>query len=84
MLTALYIHVPFCEKICVYCDFHKEIATLKKKTQYIDALIKELKVNKDSLTNIEIVKVYRVVFDVISDPEKKWIIYVEGFVGKDR
>ena len=53
MLTALYIHVPFCEKICVYCDFHKEIATLKKKTQYIDALIKELKINKDKLTNIE-------------------------------
>jgi len=55
MLTALYIHVPFCEKICVYCDFHKEMATLSKKTKYIDALIKELKLNKDSFNNIETV-----------------------------
>ena len=55
MLTALYIHVPFCEKICVYCDFHKEMATLSKKTKYIDALIKELKLNKDSYNNIETV-----------------------------
>ncbi|KFZ26099.1 MAG: Oxygen-independent coproporphyrinogen-III oxidase 1 [Candidatus Izimaplasma bacterium HR2] len=55
MLTALYIHVPFCEKICVYCDFHKEIATLTKKTKYIDALIKELIKNKDTLKNIKTV-----------------------------
>ena len=55
MLTALYIHVPFCEKICVYCDFHKEMATLSKKTKYIEALIKELVSNKDSLDNIETV-----------------------------
>lgn len=53
MLTGLYIHVPFCEKICVYCDFHKEIATLSKKNNYIDALIKELVNNKDVLKNIE-------------------------------
>lgn len=55
MLTALYIHVPFCEKICVYCDFHKEIATLEKKIRYIDALIKELETNKDKLKDIETV-----------------------------
>jgi len=53
MLTALYIHVPFCEKICVYCDFHKEIATLSKQTQYIDALIKELVNNKEKFTTIK-------------------------------
>lgn len=55
MLTALYIHVPFCEKICVYCDFHKEMATLSKKTKYIDALIKEIEINKDSYKYIETV-----------------------------
>jgi len=53
MLTALYIHVPFCEKICVYCDFHKEMATLSKKTKYIEALIKEIELKKDSYTFIE-------------------------------
>lgn len=53
MLTALYIHIPFCESICVYCDFHKEMASLKKKTEYIDALIKELELNKDSYQDIK-------------------------------
>ncbi len=55
MLTALYVHVPFCEKICVYCDFHKEIATLAKKTKYIDALIIELTKNRDNLKDIKTV-----------------------------
>ena len=42
MLTALYIHIPFCDKVCTYCDFHKEIASLDKKEKYINSLIKEL------------------------------------------
>lgn len=42
MIDGLYIHIPFCEQICVYCDFHKEIATDKKKQQYIDRLIKSI------------------------------------------
>ena len=42
MLTALYIHIPFCDKVCTYCDFHKEIASLNKKEKYQFSLIQEL------------------------------------------
>ena len=53
MLTSLYIHIPFCNQICTYCDFHKELATLNKKEKYINALVKELKHYKDDLVNIK-------------------------------
>lgn len=53
MLTALYIHVPFCDSICTYCDFHKEVATFEKKKKYINALIKELKMNHHKYDQIE-------------------------------
>jgi len=52
MLTALYIHIPFCDKICTYCDFHKEIASLEKKKKYLYALIKELKSHHNEYNNI--------------------------------
>ncbi|MBU1020127.1 MAG: radical SAM family heme chaperone HemW, partial [Firmicutes bacterium] len=53
MLTALYLHIPFCNQICVYCDFHKEMATLSKKTKYVDALCLEIIQHKDELKNIK-------------------------------
>lgn len=55
MLTALYIHIPFCDKICIYCDFHKEMAKDSKKQRYISALLKELHSYKDQLSNLKTV-----------------------------
>ncbi|MFK5884228.1 MAG: radical SAM family heme chaperone HemW [Candidatus Izemoplasma sp.] len=52
MLTALYIHIPFCDHICTYCDFHKEIAKESKKESYINSLIKELAFHGDSYQGI--------------------------------
>lgn len=55
MLTSIYVHIPFCDHICTYCDFHKELATDKKKQNYIDALCRELVVHKDDLVGIKTV-----------------------------
>lgn len=41
-MKSLYIHIPFCDQICYYCDFPKRIAKDELKTKYIDYLIKEL------------------------------------------
>ena len=53
MLTSLYIHIPFCNQICTYCDFHKEMATDFKKEEYIIALIKELEHHSDKYVNLK-------------------------------
>lgn len=39
---ALYIHVPFCIKKCLYCDFHSFRFDISLLHQYTLALIKEL------------------------------------------
>jgi len=41
-MNGLYIHIPFCKKICSYCDFYKMVANDKTKEQYIETLIKEV------------------------------------------
>lgn len=53
MIEGLYIHIPFCEKICVYCDFHKEIAKEEKKEQYIHRLIQSMKDHHTSLQSLK-------------------------------
>lgn len=52
MLTSLYLHVPFCNQICTYCDFHKEIATTTKKRNYMNALCEEIKLHKKEYTSL--------------------------------
>ncbi|MCD8204766.1 MAG: radical SAM family heme chaperone HemW [Coprobacillus sp.] len=40
-VTALYIHIPFCNKICFYCDFPKDIYDYTRATDYLRALNQE-------------------------------------------
>ena len=39
---AVYIHIPFCTKICSYCDFCKVYYNKKWINDYLDALEKEI------------------------------------------
>ena len=39
---GLYIHLPWCEKKCPYCDFNSHQAELIPEIDYIDALLNDL------------------------------------------
>ena len=41
-MSSLYVHIPFCLKRCIYCDFVSGIYDPKKAEQYIAALRKEI------------------------------------------
>lgn len=42
MTKALYVHVPFCTKICAYCDFFRVVAHPQLIAQYLGSLKVEL------------------------------------------
>ena len=46
MAKALYIHIPFCDQICSYCDFPKVFSKGQDKDAYIDSLLLELDLYK--------------------------------------
>ena len=56
-MAGIYLHIPFCKKRCIYCDFFSTTQS-KKKDAYIDALCKELVNRKDYLGNEEIETIY--------------------------
>ena len=42
-IESVYIHIPFCKSICSYCDFCKVLYYGPWVTQYINALVEEIK-----------------------------------------
>ncbi|KHF41915.1 radical SAM family heme chaperone HemW [Halalkalibacter okhensis] len=43
MVTAAYVHIPFCEHICHYCDFNKVFLKNQPVDEYIEALLEEMR-----------------------------------------
>jgi oxygen-independent coproporphyrinogen III oxidase len=56
-MAGIYIHIPFCQSKCAYCDFYKT-TELSLKPLLIDALIKELHYRKDFLQGESIKTIY--------------------------
>ena len=44
-IDAVYIHIPFCNYICAYCDFCKVFYNREYVNKYLEALDKEIKAN---------------------------------------
>ena len=45
-MAGLYIHIPFCKKRCLYCDFFST-TQLEKREAYVAALMREIEERKD-------------------------------------
>jgi len=56
-MPGIYIHIPFCKQACYYCDFHFS-TSLKKKSELVTALAKELILRKDELKNQTVETIY--------------------------
>lgn len=56
-MAGLYIHIPFCEHKCFYCDFFSG-NQLYLIENYVDAVIREIQIRKTYLNNCKIETIY--------------------------
>ncbi len=47
MINSLYIHIPFCVKKCIYCDFFSVPYDEALVLRYVTAVVHELEIRKD-------------------------------------
>jgi len=56
-MAGIYVHIPFCKKLCSYCDFY-HIISAKDYSPFIKALLKEISIRKEYLSDEEISTIY--------------------------
>lgn len=56
-MSGIYIHIPFCKQACHYCNFHFS-TSLKYKDEMLNAILKEIALQKDYLQGDTIQTVY--------------------------
>jgi len=56
-MAGIYIHIPFCKKLCFYCDFFHVITT-ENNSSFIDALLNEATLRKEYLENEPVSTIY--------------------------
>jgi oxygen-independent coproporphyrinogen-3 oxidase len=55
-MSGIYIHIPFCKKACIYCDFH--FSTLKNHTEIINSILAEIDLNQKEFKKNNISTIY--------------------------
>lgn len=48
-MSGIYIHIPYCRKKCLYCDFYTGGLRIADWRGYTDSIINELEIRKDEL-----------------------------------
>lgn len=56
-MAGLYLHIPFCKRRCIYCDFFSTTQS-EKKTAYVSSLCRELEMRKDYIGGESIETIY--------------------------
>jgi oxygen-independent coproporphyrinogen III oxidase len=56
-MAGIYIHIPFCKKLCFYCDFYHVISP-DNNSSFIEALLEEASIRKNYLENQNVSTIY--------------------------
>jgi len=56
-MAGIYIHIPFCKKLCHYCDFYHVIYN-EQDHDFVDTLLNEIQLRKDYLGKETISSIY--------------------------
>jgi oxygen-independent coproporphyrinogen-3 oxidase len=57
-MAGIYVHIPFCNKRCSYCDFHFSTTFSSYRQKLIDGICLELELRKAELQDISVETVY--------------------------
>lgn len=55
---GIYIHVPFCQSRCIYCDFYSTTYVAEWKRSYVDSLKREMQLRREEIDVTRVPSLY--------------------------
>ena len=55
---GIYIHVPFCQSRCIYCDFYSTTYGVEWKRSYVDTLKREIQLRREEIDVTRVPSLY--------------------------
>lgn len=49
-MAGIYVHIPFCESKCIYCDFYSVADASEQLEHYVDCLLREAALRKEEVS----------------------------------
>lgn len=56
-MSGIYIHIPYCKKACIYCDFHFS-TQIQTKDDFLNALVREIELTAGYLPDSVLKTIY--------------------------
>lgn len=57
-MNGLYLHIPFCKKRCIYCDFYSTADSSPLKVAYVDCVCREMAARASYLPSRQLQTIY--------------------------
>lgn len=57
-MAGIYVHIPFCKRKCIYCDFYSVASSSLLMEEYVFSLIREFDVRKGEIVGHDINTIY--------------------------
>lgn len=58
MKISLYIHIPFCLRKCLYCDFNSGPSDSKVRSSYVENLLREIVIKSAEYLDREVISIF--------------------------
>ena len=58
IMAGIYVHIPFCKRKCIYCDFYSVASSSLLMEEYVFSLIREFDVRKGEIVGHDINTIY--------------------------
>ncbi len=56
-MAGIYLHIPWCRKVCIYCDFHFSVS-MRNKNELLECMMREIDLQKEYLEGENISSIY--------------------------